>query len=97
MNDTNIIQFIHRVNEAIINPIIQLLFLVALVVFLWGVFSYVRKSDSDTERETGRKHMMWGLFGMFIMVSAFGIINIIINTAGVDSGTRSQLNQIIKR
>lgn len=97
MNDTNIIQFIHRVNEIILNPIIRLLFLVALVVFIWGVFSYVRGADSDGERETGRKHMIWGLFGMFIMVSVFGIINVIIGTFGIDGATQGQLNQVIKR
>jgi hypothetical protein len=97
MNDTNIIQFIHRVNEIILNPIIRLLFLIALVLFIWGVFLYVRGADSDSERETGRKHMIWGLFGMFIMVSVFGIINVIIGTFGIDGATQGQLNQVIKR
>lgn len=97
MNDTNVITFIHKVNDAILNPIIRIIFLAALVYFLWGVFNYVRKSDSDTERETGRNHMIWGIFGMFIMISAYAIINVIIGTVGVDGRTQGEINQVLKR
>lgn len=75
--------FIHRVNQVIINPIILLLFSVAVIYFLWGVFMYVKDSESSDARDTGRRHMMYGVFGMFIMISVFGIINIVLNTIGV--------------
>ncbi len=97
MNDTNIITFIHKVNEAIVNPIIQIVFLAALIIFIWGIFSYVKGSDSDSERSTGRKHMMWGIFGMFIMISAYAIINVIIGTVGVDGQTQGEIDQVLKR
>lgn len=97
MNDTNIITFIHRVNEVILNPIIRIIFLAALIIFIWGIFSYVKNSDNDKERITGRDHMIWGLFGMFIMISAYAIINIVINTAGVDGHTQGEINQVLKR
>ncbi len=75
--------FIHRVNQVIINPIILLLFSVAVIYFLWGVFKYVKDSESSDARAEGRQHMIYGVFGMFIMISVFGIINIVLNTIGV--------------
>lgn len=94
MND-NIIGFIHKVNNLIFNPIIKIIFLFALIVFIWGVFQYIKNSDSDSERETGRKHMLWGIVGMFIMISVFGIMSLIMNTVEVPGETRNQVNQVI--
>ncbi|MCF7865195.1 MAG: hypothetical protein K9M11_01700 [Candidatus Pacebacteria bacterium] len=75
--------FIHKINQVIINPIIMLLFAVAVLVFLYGVFMYIKDSDSEDGRATGSKHIMYGIFGMFIMISVFGIMNLIMNTIGV--------------
>ena len=72
-----------KINEQIIDPLIVLLFGLALAYFLWGGFEFVRNSDSDEGRDTGRRHMLWGIIGMFIMVAAWGIINLIINTFGL--------------
>lgn len=91
MNSTpvtaNAIDFLHKVNSVIINPLIRLVFLVALVVFLWGVFGYVRNGDSEDARSTGRRHMIWGIVGMFIMVSVFAIMAFILNTFGLSQST----------
>lgn len=93
--DQNIVQFIHKVSTVIINPLIRLIFLVALVVFLWGVFSYVKNGDSDDARSTGRRHMIWGVFGMFIMISVFAIMSFVLNTFDIPGATGQQINQVI--
>ncbi len=93
--DQNIIQFIHKVSIVIINPLIKLVFLVALVVFLWGVFGYVKDGDSDDARSSGRRHMLWGVFGMFIMISVFAILSFVLNTFDIPGSTGQQINQVI--
>ncbi len=75
--------FIHKVNQVIINPIIMLLFAVAVLVFLYGVFLYVKDSGSEEGRATGARHILSGIFGMFIMISVFGILYMVMNTIGV--------------
>lgn len=87
--------FIHKINQVIINPIILLLFAVAVLVFLYGVFSYIRESDSEDGRATGARHILSGVFGMFIMISVFGIIHFILNTIGV-SPNDSGVDKIIR-
>jgi len=81
--DINI--FLNRINEFIINPIILLLFVIALIVFFWGLVEFIRNAGSEDGRVTGRRNMMYGIIGIFIMVSVYGIISFILNTFGLNS------------
>ena len=72
-----------RINEQVVNPLITLLFVTAFVYFLWGLVQFVRSAETDKGQETGKSHIVWGLLGMAIMVSAFGITHFICNTIGV--------------
>jgi|SRR3989344_521396 len=78
-------ELIRKINQAIIEPIIALLFALAVVYFLWGVFVFVRSADDEEGRKTGGRHILWGLIGMFIMISVFGIMRLILNTIGADT------------
>ncbi len=78
-----IVPFLQKINAVILNPLIVLLFAIALIVFLWGVFEFVRKADDESAREEGRRSMMWGIIGMFIMFGVFGIIRILLTSVGV--------------
>ncbi len=82
---------IHSINQYIINPIIVLMFAVAILVFLYGMFEYFIHGASSTERETGSRHIIAGVVGIFIMVSVFGIINIVINTIGANTSSSSNI------
>lgn len=73
-------QFISKLADVIVNPIIRLLFAVAIVVFLWGIFQYIRGAGNEEARATGRRHIIWGLIGLFVMVSVFAIIRIVMST-----------------
>jgi hypothetical protein len=71
---------IAKVSSIIINPLLALLAAVAVLIFIWGVVQYMwnlRKGESTKE---GKEHMIWGLVGLFVIVSALAILNIIINT-----------------
>ncbi|MFW5871702.1 MAG: hypothetical protein ACOCUT_01210 [bacterium] len=76
-------QFITTLTQVIVNPLIRLMFAIALVMFLWGVFEYVKNADSPEERQKGTKHIIWGLVGLFIMVSVIAILKIALNTFGI--------------
>jgi uncharacterized membrane protein len=73
-------QFILNLANVILNPLIRLMFAVALVVFLWGIVEYIRGAGSSDSREQGTRHIIWGLVGLFIMVSVYGIIELFKNT-----------------
>lgn len=69
--------------KSIVNPIITLFMIGALSVFLFGVFEFIKGADNEDARRTGRNHMKWGIIGLFIMVSVFAIIRLLLNTFGI--------------
>ncbi len=80
----SIVPFLAKINQFILNPIILLMFAVALVVFLWGVLGYIRNADNPKLRGEGQQSMLWGIVGMFVMFGVYGIIKIVLNTIGVN-------------
>lgn len=64
----------------VVNPIIQILFAIGIFVFALGVVEMIVKGDDATARDKGKLHMLYGSIGMFIMVSAWGIIYLVANT-----------------
>lgn len=72
------------INRVIINPLIIFLFALAMVYFLYGVARYLLSPDNEEIRKASKSHMLWGIIGMFIMVSVFGIMTLILNSLGED-------------
>lgn len=70
--------------SVIINPILALIFAAGLLVFIWGVvqFMFGLSSEASEEKEAGKRHMLWGIVGMFIMAGAYSLIKILANTIG---------------
>ena len=76
-------QLLLNVNTYILNPLIFLMIGVAALTFVMGVIQYIMGTEDETRRTTGRNHMLWGIIGLFIMLSVFGIIDLIASTMGV--------------
>jgi type VI protein secretion system component VasK len=72
-----------RINEFILNPVIVLMFAVALIVFFWGLVEFIAKAGNEEGRSIGKRNMMWGIVGIFIMVAVYGIIKLILSTFGI--------------
>lgn len=73
------------VNKVIINPIIILLFALALVYFIYSLAEYFLNPESEEIRKVSKTRMIYGIIGLFIMTAVFGIENILINTIGVNN------------
>jgi hypothetical protein len=64
----------------IVDPLVLLAFAVAIFVFVWGIYQMFSNGDDPSARSTGQSHMIWGIVGIAIMLSAWGIIYFILNT-----------------
>jgi hypothetical protein len=69
-----------KVAQVIINPAIKGLFLIALLIFLWGILQFIRNADDEGSRKTGKNAILWGVIGMSIMIAAGGIIRVAVGT-----------------
>lgn len=64
----------------IVQPVITVLFAVAVVVFVYGIVQMIIYGDDADKRTKGKTSILSGLIGIFIMLSAWGIIWLISNT-----------------
>ncbi len=76
--------FVQKLNAAIFFPLITLMTVVAVIFFLYGCFEYVAGASNPQAKEKGKKHILWGLIGLLIMLSAYTILSIAAATFGVD-------------
>ncbi len=89
-------QILSNINTLIINPIIIVLVGVSAVYFLYGVFEFLWKSQSDPKIvKQGTSHMLWGLVGIFVMLSVFGFFKFLLNTLPTSSNTKDNVNKVL--
>ncbi|MBI3888808.1 hypothetical protein HY311_03385 [Candidatus Nomurabacteria bacterium] len=84
---TSLNGFIANVDNLIINPLIGLLFALAVVYFLYGVLEFIMNQENEEKKTSGKSHMLWGVIGITIMLGVFTILNIVINTFGIKGVT----------
>lgn len=74
----------NKIIENIVTPAIYLIVAIAVVYFVWGVMVFIQNADNPEKRKEGYMHMLWGIIGIFIMISAKGIMEIIKSTVGFE-------------
>ncbi|MFA6797369.1 MAG: hypothetical protein WCR40_01535 [Candidatus Paceibacterota bacterium] len=75
---------LQNILNEIVSPIIYFLLALAVVYFVWGMMTFIRNADSAEKRKEGYSHMLWGVVGIFIMISAKGLINLILSIMGLN-------------
>ena len=70
----------------VLNTVIGILFVLATVIFLWGVIQFIASSGSEEGRKKAKGIMTWGIIGLAVMAAAWGVANILISFFGVSSG-----------
>ncbi len=80
--------FLGSIGTFINNVLIPLIFALALLFFIYGMFKYfIQGGDDEGNRETGRQLMIWAVLGFVFMVSIWGIVNLVANGFGFSGET----------
>ena len=74
------IPLLENIKQYIVDPVILLLFGLALLIFLYGLVEFLWQGDTVKNDKLGRDKIFWGLVGMAIMASVFGFLNVINST-----------------
>ncbi len=94
---------INDVSDKFINLGNTFLQLLIAFAFIWIVFNVVRYlivgADSEDKRKTAKQAIVWGVIGLAIILSIWGIVNVVIKTFVFDNNTAptSQFPCIPKR
>jgi len=69
----------------IIDLLIPLLVAATLLTFFWGIAKFIARVGGDEKAVTeGKNLMIWGIIGLFIMVSIWGILRFLVGEFGFD-------------
>jgi len=64
---------------------IYLIIGLAVVMFVWNVFRYFIANGDEANKTEAGKYVMWSVIGFFVVLSFWGIVNILINTLELDN------------
>ena len=83
--------------KSMIDPLVPILFGLAILIFAWGLFKYLRAGIGDKEIEGAKSLMFWGVIIVFVMVSVWGLVIVIQNIFfGGESSTTFTTDDINK-
>jgi hypothetical protein len=83
----NGVDAIMKVQQYLLVPIERVVFAAGMFLFVYGLVEFLWNIDEGSAQQEGKQHMLWGIVGVFIMVSVVGIIGIIENTFGIGNSS----------
>ena len=89
-NVENVEDIIGVVNS-ILNKLILLLIGIAVIIFSIGYIKYITAGEDPEKIAAGRNMMIYGIIGLFVMVSVWGLVNVISGTFDVGTGSILQV------
>ncbi len=63
--------------SSLINQLLPFIISLTVLVFLWGILLYVVSGADEEKRREARSFMLWGIIALFVMVSVWGLVNIL--------------------
>jgi ribose/xylose/arabinose/galactoside ABC-type transport system permease subunit len=66
--------------QSILNGLIPFIIGLAVFVIIWGVFKFITQASDEDARKEAKDFVLWGIIGIFIMLSIWGLVNILVNT-----------------
>ncbi len=71
-------QLVDRIVSFVDTAVIPLLYALAFLLFLFGIFRYFFTGGEES-REKARPFVMWGLIGFVIIFAVWGIVNLLVS------------------
>ena len=69
--------------SAIVAQLVPLLVSIAVLLFLWGIVKFIANVGDEEGRKAGKSLMIWGMVGLFVMISFWGIIGYVQQSLGL--------------
>ena len=69
---------------AINTAVVPAIFAVAFAAFVWGVMRYFFvNGGEEAKRAEGRQFVLWGILAMAVLLSVWGLVNMLLSTLGI--------------
>jgi hypothetical protein len=67
----------------VLGSFIGVLYMAAFVAFFWGIALFILNTDDDAKRAEGKTWMLWSVIALFVMITIWGIVSLLVNTVGI--------------
>jgi len=57
--------------------VVYIIMAIAVALFLWGIYKFIMSAGGDG-KEDGKQLMFWGIIGLFVMLSMWGLVAIVL-------------------
>ena len=71
---------------ATVRVLVTVVFVLAIATFGWGIVQFIFAAGDPTTLAKAKQFLLWGVIGMAIMASIFGLTKFLQNYFGVNSG-----------
>ncbi|MFA5838391.1 MAG: pilin [Candidatus Paceibacterota bacterium] len=87
---TDLTSLILKVSDWIqlLTPIVIAL---ALLYFFYGLARYILNAGNEEKKAEGKNIMIYGIIALFVMVSVWGLVSILVTTLGITTGGTENL------
>lgn len=71
---------------SLLNLVVPIVMTFALIYFFVGLVKYIMAAGDDEAKGAGRSIMINGVIALFVMAAVWGLVNVLIETFGIDAG-----------
>ncbi len=75
-------ELLDKIVTLIVNPIVVLGFIVATIFFFYAIIQLIAGADGG-DLDKKRKNVIYGIVGLFIMFSVYGILRLVLTTFNI--------------
>ena len=79
----------------LVRVLVLIVFVLAIVAFGWGIVQFIFAGGDPTAIGKAKSFLLWGVIGMAVMASLFGLITFLQQYFGVNSGGLNILPPIV--
>lgn len=71
--------FMNRI-QGILSSLIPIIIAIGVITFFYGLIKFIRSVDQPEQREEGRRIIVYGIIAIFVMISMWGLVNVVVGT-----------------
>ena len=79
-----IAQFLGKL-RGVLDALIPFIIGLGVLVVLWGIFTYIAHGAEEEKRAEGKRFIIYGIAGLFLMLSLWGLVNLLVGTFNLDT------------
>jgi hypothetical protein len=68
--------------DSVLSPLVPIIISLTIIYFVWAIIKFVIRGEVK-DKEEAKQMMFWGIVGLFVMVSVWGLVSVVEETLGL--------------